>query len=409
MRMSSIVAATKPYRSSLLILSILIVCYELFIAIICLNRPIYVDEVHFVKTIRFFGEGLNVAKLTWYSEMSGPMPFLLYAMWGKVAGFTLPALRVFSLILAAVTFLSFHFIMFKLFKNGTVSLLTTLFYMANPYIIGLSVFVYTDMSTILFLLLGVYAIIRRNAVMYGLCALCMLLCRQYCAFFIVGAGMFFLLEIVFAPDKRVSAIRLSIANMLACLPLAWLMWLWKGTAPAGEIRSVYLVEPLHFHPGFLTIYISMIFVYALPYFVWFWRTIYRSRAVLIAAALLSPLYFVFPIKPWPAIMLPGLHSYGFYHKVIYSLWGYGFMEQLFLYIPFLVCLPFCIRIILDVVKKIGARSIDFTVFVDSVIFAFLAVMPFSFWYWEKYLLPLIPLIIVRFILLRREPHADAFG
>ncbi|RKZ24651.1 hypothetical protein DRQ20_06680, partial [bacterium] len=103
-----------------------------------LKRPPWVDEWHFVPTIKKFCEEISLRTIKNYEEYSTPLPFILYALWGRAFGCELMSLRIFSLIIAFLTYISFYFLCFSLLKNEKLSLALTLFLSLNPYMIGLS-------------------------------------------------------------------------------------------------------------------------------------------------------------------------------------------------------------------------------------------------------------------------------
>jgi polyferredoxin len=50
----------------------------------------------------------------------------------------------------------------------------------------------------------------------------------------------------------------------------------------------------------------------------------------------------------------------------------------------------------------GRRTTDLALFLDLSILLFLAIMPFSYFCWEKYFLPIIPFVTMRMLMLRRD-------
>jgi hypothetical protein len=113
------------------------------------SRPPWGDEAHFLGTVRLFGQGISVDLLRTYPEMSAPLTYVLYAAWGRLAGFGTPELRLLSPVIASATgLLWFAFLKDHLRSRLAVSMsLATL--VLNPYFIGLSVFVFTDMLALL--------------------------------------------------------------------------------------------------------------------------------------------------------------------------------------------------------------------------------------------------------------------
>src|SRR5437667_2479703 len=59
-----------------------LVGFESLVVLLGLGRPYWGDEAHFVQTIRRFADGITLDTLRHYPEMSTPLPFVLYAVWG---------------------------------------------------------------------------------------------------------------------------------------------------------------------------------------------------------------------------------------------------------------------------------------------------------------------------------------
>ncbi|HPC11315.1 MAG TPA: hypothetical protein PK112_04360, partial [candidate division Zixibacteria bacterium] len=67
---------------------------------------------------------------------------------------------------------------------------------------------------------------------------------------------------------------------------------------------------------------------------------------------------------------------------------------------FLFGLPIVLHIAQSAVARIRARTGDVVLLLDSGVIAFLLVMPFSYLAWEKYMMPLAPLVLARLAALR---------
>ena len=143
---------TRTYHRSFLIFLVLLCSLQAIIVYtIGLNRSPYGDEVHFVPTVKLFGENLTLKTLKHYPEMITPLSFILYGLWGKLLGFDVHVLRILSLIIAITTYIVLHRLFYTVFEDTTTSVLSTIFIALHPYMIGLNIFVYTDMLGILFI------------------------------------------------------------------------------------------------------------------------------------------------------------------------------------------------------------------------------------------------------------------
>ena len=54
------------------------------------SRELPGDEMRFIETSRNFSSGFGLSLLKHYEEMSTPLPFMLFGMWGKLFGFETP-------------------------------------------------------------------------------------------------------------------------------------------------------------------------------------------------------------------------------------------------------------------------------------------------------------------------------
>ena len=111
----------KHYRGSLLSLLLFVVAFETFVVFIGdLQRPPWGDESHFIRTVHEFHDRLDLDRLMHYRELSGPLPFIAYAVWGDLVGLDLWRLRILSLLIALLTYLVFHRLLWEHFRNGAV-------------------------------------------------------------------------------------------------------------------------------------------------------------------------------------------------------------------------------------------------------------------------------------------------
>jgi hypothetical protein len=89
------------YRPSFIYFLIAFIIFESIVVIAGdLNREPWGDEYHFVQTVKQFGTNFSIETLTHYNEMSGPLPFIIYSLWGRVFGFDLFILRLLSILIA---------------------------------------------------------------------------------------------------------------------------------------------------------------------------------------------------------------------------------------------------------------------------------------------------------------------
>jgi hypothetical protein len=401
------------FRSLIAFVIFLILLQSVVISVAGLKRPHWGDEEHFVQTVRLFGEEISLNTLKHYNEMSTPLPFLTYALWGRIFGFETNVLRILSVIIALLTYLLFHRFLFLLFQEPKIAFFTAVFLAVHPYMVGFSIFVFTDMLPILFLIVACIAVIKGKAVVFALAAAGTLLCRQHFIFLPVAAGLFYLLSFLTNRNetrtKRSATRRMLPASILSLAPLGLLFLIWQGFSPDNEMRKSYLDEGFYFHPSYLTLYVCLLFVYLIPIVVVRWRRIYSDRRILVGSFIISWLYWLFPVGPSKYAIAIDVHTVGLFHRLLQWIWPGGFFEQVVFYAAFLLGLPILILLIKDCYQKVKRRDFDLPLFLDMSILAFLVILPFSYMCWEKYFLPVVPLAAVRLLLIGYERELTVSG
>jgi hypothetical protein len=378
------------HRRSLLPPALFISLYLCALAAIGLHRPCWHDECHFVGTIIQFEQGVTGSTLAHYNEMSMPLPFMLYAAWGKVFGDSLMELRLFSLLVAAITLFAYHSLFFLVTGKGRVSFLLMVFLALNPYMAGASVFVFTDMLMMLSLALFLIGMVRRNGLLLFLSSCAGLLCRQYFAF-AVGAGILYFIMARLNERNTHGKLRLAGSLLASTIPLAALFALWHGLSPDNADKSLYIHGGPAFHPNSLTLYITLISVYSLPLLVVFRRIFYRNFRLLIISPVLGLFYRSFPILPSDVAVDANKTTVGYFHRLLRICPGER-LEHYVFFALFILALPVCLQTGIDLARDIKQRKTGLPVFLGGAVFSFLAVMPFSYLHWEKYFLPMLPVL-----------------
>lgn len=356
------------------------------------------DEFHFIKTIALFGEEISLNNLKHYEEMSTPLPFLLYAFWGHVFGSEIYKLRIFSIIIALLTYLLYHRLFFIIFNNGKIALLASIYLVIIPYMIALSFLIYTDMLAMLFLILCCFAIVRQNPFVFAISAACALLCRQYLSFILLAGAIFYLIKYI--KGKERVALKMLISIFISFLPFLFLIFLWKGLTPENELQNLYLGEKINFHINFLIFYICLFCIYLFPIIVLTYKSYYQNVKILIASFVISSFYWLFPVTPAKSAIEAGFNTAGWFHRGLKWLFENQFYEHVVFNIAFFFGLPIVLYLFKDMFGKWRKNEFDFPFFLDIAILTFLLMMPFSYLVWEKYFLPIIPLASIRFLLCR---------
>jgi 4-amino-4-deoxy-L-arabinose transferase-like glycosyltransferase len=367
--------------------------YFFLLVLFGINRPIWYDERHFVETIRYFGKTPFFQALYSYEEMSAPLPFILFSLWGKLSGFSLISLRIFNLLIAFLSYLVIYRF-FTTYLNKKVSLLLIIFTTINPYFAGASIFVFTDMISILFMFLAFYAVARDNSLLmfFGLSG--SLLCRQYLAFLIPSFFIFYLIRLLKAEERK-AALRNVISISLSCLPLLFLFIYWHGSCPVNETKKLYMDNAFKFHLNAAVLYLSQVVIYTIPFSIVLSKKVYNNTKILILSVLLSSIYFFAPVKASPAAIEVSRFTVGYLDRAISILKIKG-LSQVVFYAGFLLSIPILLHWIKTIIEKIQQNELDIQALVILTMFTFLLVMPFSYLLWEKYFMPVLPIVLFLF-------------
>ena len=384
----------------LFLLVIPLLIFEGIVFYFAVNKPYWNDEAHFVDTINHFGEDMSISTIKSYNEMSTPLPFILYSFWGRIFDFRIQTLRLFSVLVAFITYLLFHKLVFSIFKDIKISLLTTAFIVLHPYMVGLSVFVFTDMLAILFVILSCIAIREQKPILLSIFLACCLLCRQYLIFFILAAGLYYLIIYYNNKSNRHVIRTMLLSCFISILPLAILVILWKGLCPENDLKNIYLDKGYSFHPSYLNLYICQFSIYLVPIILISWKKFYKNKIIILISFVLSWFYWLFPVRIAGYQIDAHVDSVGFFHRFIKSISGNQFIEDIVFHVAYLLGLPIIIVIAKDIFSEWHDKKRGFPLFLDLSIFAALIVMPFSYYCWEKYFLPFLPLVTLRILLFK---------
>ncbi len=386
-----------PSRKHILIFAILIVVIELIAAwLVGLDRPAWEDEAHFYQTVKLVGSDPSLTTLRTYPEMSTPLPFAAYAVWGHLFGFELSHLRTLSILFGILTYLIFFQLLSSLVDDMKLVWFGAILLAVEPYMIGFTMFVYTDISAILFGTLALLGLARRSAWLTCTGLALAVLCRQYMAFLTITAFIFYACEGI--TGRKRDTLRQLAAVILSALPYVILVFFWGGTSPDNALRQQFLGEGVRFHPEMLSLYVACLFVYLLPVFVLNARLFYSNWKML-ALSVIGVGYIVFfPVKVSAPLAILGVSRVGQFHRILKLILGNEFLIHIGFAICFLLTLPMVFSLLRDLFLRIRGMQIDLRFLFGLSIVIFLVMMPFSYLGWEKYLMPVIPGAIVYLIM-----------
>lgn len=378
----------KNYRDSIIwfLLSLIILFTLSFLFI---SSPPHSDEKHFIETIKIFTEGNLIYTMKDYPEITPPLFYIVFSLWSKIVGFSIESLRILNLIISLVCW-QFIFYFFKLttYRSKSSFLLSALVIM-NPYLLGVSIFVYNDNLMLLFLLLAMIFLYKERPTLTGISLSLALLIRQYSIVFPLSVFIYSSIKSIKENKLRTE---LLIASVLSIIPLLMLFIYWNGLAPESGLKVWYIENRLIYNLDYINTYLTFSSIYTLPLLIYFF---YKKGFVitkLIYAVVFSTIISFFPIKPSLATLNQiNVTTVGYAHKFSRIIFGTDSTALNILFFIFLI-LGSYITIILfsDFIKKFREDNIDKESILSLCWLLFLLIMPFSFQVWEKYLLMILP-------------------
>jgi 4-amino-4-deoxy-L-arabinose transferase-like glycosyltransferase len=369
------------------------------LAIFLLPRSYWGDEEHFVQAVRFFGETRWLEAIRDYPEITGPLFYLLYAAWGHVFGFGVTALRCLSLGIAFMALLLLYEFTRICLGDARAAFFACLALLVNPYLLGLSIFVFSDMLTLLFVLACLALFLKGRHFLSSIALCAALLCRQYVILFWASLLVLTAWDARKPERRRESLIRV-VYLIGAVLPLLGMMWLWGGIAPRAGRERWIVGDTLAWHPYAFTSYAAFSFLYLLPALGVFREKLAGKAGLLRWALPAGAVYFITGIHASGVTRVQTQRdTVGLAHRGLVFLLGAGIPARIFWYLC--VSLGFWVFIVFlrdDYLcwRREGGGAARL---LSLGCYAFMLVMPFSFQLWEKYLLLVLPLMACRLALL----------
>jgi hypothetical protein len=224
--------------------------------------------------------------------------------------------------------------------------------------------------------------------LYGAWATLALLSRQYLVFLVLAVGIYC------AWRRRWPMV---VASGVAMIPLAGLIGLWGGLAPDSVVRVQYLQPGPLLHANALLGYLGLLFAFLVPWMLvtdrprWDWR-------VVLAALVVSCVYWLAPVRPSSASVAAGIHTVGLLDRVLHLALPLQWLRDVF----YQLCLAGGILVLVRLRCNLSMAALT--------VFSFLVIMPFSYLYWEKYMLPLLPIAVAAWGMMNgHETGTSAFS
>ena len=401
LKMTLLTSSSKPKMNKIKPYHIWII-FSLFalttIGIFSLKLPFRGDERHIVETIKLFADNFNFNTIKDYSEVTPPFFFMFYALWAKIFGASTESLRILTLIISFITWQLVYYLFHLFVKKEFHALLLSLLVVINPYFFGTSVFVFTDMLTILLVLAVIISFIKNKIIPFIIFSALAILCRQYAV--IIPAGVILYSTFNYKIDKLISK-KFIIGSLLSFIPLLVLFVIWKNISPASGIEKWIIPNSSFYNLDYINTYITFSVIYIFPLALVFFKKIRFSYLSLSIAFALAIVLSLFPVKASTAtLQFTDYQTLGFVHQALVELLGY---ESLWLKIVLGFFLLVGCYINTELLKRFY-QDIKTKYFNNQITFIllwilFLLIMPFSYQVWEKYLTMILPFFIMSIYLL----------
>ena len=348
------------------------------------NLSLHGDEYHFYPTIITFASQPFWETLYHYNELTTPLAFIIYAAFGKLTNLDINTLRTASIIISAFTLLSIYLLFKNYSTHRYVAFFLSILFSLNPYFMGLSIYVYTDMLTLLCCVWMLLFLRKNNALGYTFMATAALLCRQHTA--IIIASYLGVLLIHFFYFRKKEALPFIIGSLFSFIILSILFFYWKNITPNGPMTQKLNTLPFQYELSAISTYLFSIGVYTFPLFFLYSNKI---KKIVPLKWLLIPsfIYFLFPIQAALCSINDGVFTVGLFHKLVTTTIANDLISNGILYFFFYLGLCLVGFFILKIKKNPFTSTLP--LLMVSIV-AFSIIMPFSFQIWEKYILIILP-------------------
>lgn len=369
------------------------------IGISAIHYPLHGDEKHITDTIRIFANHFNLNTIKDYPEVTPPLFYIIYALWAKVFGSTIESLRIFTLLIALVTWQLIFYLISLYVKNSRITFLLSFLLVINPYFLGTSVFVFTDMLTIMLSISAIISFLKDEYYLFLIFSSLAILCRQYAIIFPLSIIIFSIINIL---NRKPINKRYVFGTSLTFLPLLILFFIWGDIAPLSGIQKWIVPTKQFYNINYLTTYLTFSVVYLFPLIIIFlYKKIGLNWLNVVIALIIFLILLQFPIAPSAAaIFQTNVRTVGYAHIAFLSLFGEDSLA-LKIFFGVLLFLGCYVNIVLlknfssNVKNKIYNKDMIFII----IWILFLIIMPFSYQVWEKYLTMVLPYFMLSIYLL----------
>ncbi len=384
-------AAWTFVHSELFARFLLFVPFCLLALVAGLNFPLIGDERYHFQTIADFSRALPFPNIGDYQEASGPVPFILWSILGRIIGLEIWKLRLVDVFVACLTVNLFY----DLCKRESlpyplISALTFLFF---PYLYVYSVTIYTTNMTELFAVCVLLFYLQNPATIKDL------LQGSFWSTLAIGSRQFLLEQpvglLLYEFSKNSFALKRNLLQvvkenyrrwLVVALPVLLILPLfviWRGVNPQATQANLHLqlvLPQVNFLPVLIAFYfLPMIVSPKTASLIRHWRI---SLAALV---LLLPMYFAFPLVYHEYSGVTGVIVHGL--NIIGERFG-SWAETLPKFALWLAGLVIILAEVLDFPYQENKKKLL------SFCLTFLVIILFVPVVWERYYVSIIPYVIL---------------
>lgn len=366
--------------------------------IVFIKLPFRGDERHIVETINLFANNFSFSTVKDYPEVTPPFFYMFYALGAKIFSSSTESLRILTLIISFITWQSIFFLIQLFVKKDIHALLLSLLIVINPYFFGTSVFVFTDMFTIMLVLLSIISFIKEKLFFFLIFSNLAILSRQYAVIIPTAIIVYSLLNY---KNNNKTARNNIVASLLSFIPLVILFAIWKNISPASGIEKWVVPNSSFYNLDYINTYITFSVIYIFPLVLVFLSKIKLNYISILIAFIITILLALFPIKPSSATLeFTDYKTVGIVHQWLteflgYESFGLKIILWIFLFSGCYIIIEIIKRFYLQVKSKFYGKELIFPV----LWFLFLLIMPFSYQVWEKYLTMILPFYVLSIYLI----------
>lgn len=363
------------------------------LGLITFPKSLHGDERHIIETIRLFANNFSFETLKNYPEVTPPFFFIFYALWAKLFDQSVESLRLLTLLISFVTWQLLYWLILYFTKNHKHSFLLSFLVVINPYFFGTSVYVFTDMLTIMLFLTGLIAFLKNQTILFTIITALAILSRQYVVILPISVVVYSILTI---RNNRMNSIKFFIASTISCIPIIVFFLIWKNIAPQSGIDKWIIPNSSFYNVDYINTYITFAIIYSLPIIITYFYKIKLNYQTVLIALIVAVILSLFPVKPSAATLVFTEHStVGYAHNLFSQIFGtlslsVKIILGILLFAGVYINVEIIKHTIINVEKVLNEKKIILTL----LWFLFLLMMPLSYQVWEKYLTMILPFLIL---------------